>query len=63
METVEAAGQTVACDAFELDMDTPTDILRDRMEKAHRSTDQTDMQVLDGMTRDRVTKFNSAING
>ncbi|OQV18278.1 DNA-directed RNA polymerase I subunit RPA1 [Hypsibius exemplaris] len=61
METVEEAGKEAACEAFNLPSDITPESLRDRIEKAHRSTDQSGMQILDGITERRVTKFNNDI--
>lgn len=52
----------MAVSAFNLDGDTvTTEMIKDRIEKAHRAADQTDMKVLDGMTKQKVDEFNSEI--
>ncbi|GAU97444.1 hypothetical protein RvY_08735-2 [Ramazzottius varieornatus] len=60
--SVEDCGADVAVSAFNLDGDTvTTEMIKDRIEKAHRAADQTDMKVLDGMTKQKVDEFNSEI--
>lgn len=52
----------MAARAFGLDEDVDSDVLKDLIEKAHRSVDQSDMQILDGMTKARVDELNNEIN-